>query len=174
MGGIGSGGAGFRRASSRASESSSESRDLAFPARTRVIPGTRHPERVEGPCVFGTRRYTARVAPAPYFVYMMNSASRRALYTGVTSNLRKRVWQHKNHVLDGFTDAYNCTRLVFYERFYTVGAAIEREKQIKNWRREKKEMLVSRMNPAWRDLAAGWYGTQGPSTRNSKLAARSG
>lgn len=110
------------------------------------------------------------MARGPYFVYLMNSASRRALYTGVTSDLHKRVWQHKTHLLDGFSDQYNCTRLVYHEKFFTIDAAIEREKQIKRWRREKKEKLVESMNPEWRDLAAEWYETQGPSTHARRLA----
>ena len=65
-----------------------------------------------------------------YYVYMMQSASRRALYIGMTNNLRKRVWQHKNHVRQGFTDEYNCTRLVYWESFGDVANAIDREKQL--------------------------------------------
>jgi len=73
-----------------------------------------------------------------YYVYIMQSASRRALYIGMTSNLRKRVWQHKDHRFDGFSDDYNCTRLVYWESFNDVANAIDREKQLKRWRREKK------------------------------------
>ncbi len=99
-----------------------------------------------------------------YYVYMMQSASRRALYIGMTSNLRKRVWQHKNHAHEGFTDDYNCTRLVYWESFDDVANAIDREKQLKRWRREKKLRLIAQKNPRWQDLAADWYETQGPST----------
>ncbi len=101
-----------------------------------------------------------------YYVYMMQSASRRALYIGMTNNLRKRVWQHKNHAHEGFTDDYNCTRLVYWESFDDVANAIDREKQLKRWRREKKMWLIERKNPGWKDLAADWYlaETQGPST----------
>jgi putative endonuclease len=101
-----------------------------------------------------------------YYVYMMQSASRRALYIGMTNNLRKRVWQHKTHVFEGFTDDYNCTRLVYWESFDDVANAIDREKQLKRWRREKKLWLIERKNPAWKDLAADWFPkeTQGPST----------
>jgi putative endonuclease len=101
-----------------------------------------------------------------YYVYMMQSVSRRALYIGVTNNLRKRVWQHKNHAHEGFTDDYNATRLVYWESFDDVANAIDREKQRKRWRREKKMCLIVRKNPRWQDLAADWFktDTQGPPT----------
>jgi putative endonuclease len=101
-----------------------------------------------------------------YYVYIMQSVSRRALYIGMTNNLRKRVWQHKNHRLEGFTDEYNCTRLVYWESFDDAHKAIGREKQLKGWRREKKNWLVTQKNPRWQDLAADWYEeeTRGPST----------
>ena len=99
-----------------------------------------------------------------FYVYIMQSASRRALYIGMTSNLHKRVWQHKTHVFEGFTDDYNATRPVYWESFDDVVNAINREKQLKKWRREKKIWLIQRMNPGWNDLAAEWYETQGPST----------
>jgi putative endonuclease len=92
-----------------------------------------------------------------YYVYMMQSVSRHCLYIGMTSNLRKRVWQHKNHICEGFSDDYNCTRLVHWESFDDVANAIDREKQLKRWRREKKEWLIVRKNPHWRDLAADWF-----------------
>ena len=92
------------------------------------------------------------------------SASRCALYIGVTNNLLKRVFQHKNHAFEGFTDDYNAARLVYWESFDDVHKAIGREKQLKGWRREKKTSLVETTNPRWQDLSAGWYETQGPST----------
>jgi putative endonuclease len=73
-----------------------------------------------------------------YYVYIMTNASRRSLYTGVCSRLRKRTWEHKAGIFDGFTKQYRVTRLVYYERFHRIGNAIAREKQIKRWRREKK------------------------------------
>ena len=101
-----------------------------------------------------------------YYVYMMQSVSRHALYIGMMSNLRRRVWGHKNHRREGFTDTYNCTRLVYWESFDDVVNAINREKKLQGWRREKKEWLIARKNPGWKDLAANWYPaeTQGPST----------
>ena len=75
----------------------------------------------------------------------------------MTNNLRHRVFQHKTHQFEGFTDDYNATRLVYGEKLCSVGKAIAREKQLKRWRREKKMWLVETMNPKWRDLAADWY-----------------
>lgn len=110
-----------------------------------------------------------------YYVYFMQSSSRRALYIGLTSNLEQRVWQHKNGRFGGFTDKYKAHRLVYFEEFSEVSHAITREKQLKGWRREKKEWLVRRENPEWRDLSVGWferhqYQPQGPSTRAANPA----
>lgn len=91
------------------------------------------------------------------FVYMMGSSSRRALYTGVTAFLQKRVFQHKNDLVDGFTKKYKCHRLVYYETFADISSAIAREKEIKGWRREKKNALVETMNPGWKDLSEDWF-----------------
>jgi putative endonuclease len=91
------------------------------------------------------------------FVYLMNSASRRALYAGVTALLYERVWEHKNNLGGYFTTKYKCYRLVYFEQFGNIEAAIAREKEIKGWRREKKDRLVETVNPAWKDLAADWY-----------------
>jgi putative endonuclease len=95
-----------------------------------------------------------------FYVYIMQSSSRRALYIGMTNSLRRRVFQHKTHELEGFTDSYNAVRLVYWESFDEALKAIAREKQLKNWRREKKLWLIASMNPKWRDLAADWYGPQ--------------
>jgi len=105
-----------------------------------------------------------------YYVYMMMSSSRRALYTGVTGHLRQRVWQHKCGELEGFTAKYRATRLVYFEEYQYIGNAIAREKQLKGWRRGKKLTLIASSNSAFRDLAADWYQTQGPSTRAFALA----
>jgi putative endonuclease len=76
-----------------------------------------------------------------YYVYMMQSSSRRALYIGMTNNLRKRVWEHKNHIREGFTDDCNCTRLVYWESFDDVIKAINREKQLEGWRQRNKDVV---------------------------------
>jgi putative endonuclease len=85
------------------------------------------------------------------YIYMMGSSSRRPSYTGVTAPLYKRVWHGY------FTSKYKCYRLVYFEQFTNVETAIAREKEIKGWRREKKNKLVESMNPGWKDLAADWY-----------------
>ena len=92
-----------------------------------------------------------------FYVYILQSSSRRALYIGMTNNLRHRVFQHKTHQFEGFTDDYNAVRLVYCEKHESVGKAIAREKQLKRWRREKKMGLIERMNPQWHDLAADWF-----------------
>jgi putative endonuclease len=88
---------------------------------------------------------------------MMGSTSRRVLYTGVTAFFYLRVWQHKNNQGGYFTTKYKCYRLVYFEQFTDVEAAIAREKEIKGWRREKKNKLVESVNSTWKDLAADWY-----------------
>ena len=91
-----------------------------------------------------------------YFVYILTSKS-GTLYTGMTNNLERRVHQHKHKLIEGFTSKYNVNRLVYYETYRDVRDAIDREKQIKGWRRSKKIALIETMNPKWQDLSAGWY-----------------
>ena len=93
-----------------------------------------------------------------FYVYMMTNGSRVVLYTGVTSKLEARVWEHKNHVVKGFTSNYKLDRLVYYEQFVDSISAITREKEIKAWRREKKNELVRKLNPKWEDLAKKLFG----------------
>ncbi len=94
-----------------------------------------------------------------YYVYIVGSIS-GTLYIGVTSNLERRVMQHKHHVFDGFTDKYDVERLLYFEVYDIVQNAIGREKQLKGWKRAKKIALIEAMNPTWKDLA----GNRGPST----------
>ncbi len=94
-----------------------------------------------------------------YYVYIMSNNT-RTLYTGVTNNLEKRVLQHKRKLLPGFTRQYNLNRLVYYETFGDIRAAIQREKQIKGWLRTKKVALIVAANPHWRDLSEGWFGKE--------------
>jgi putative endonuclease len=91
-----------------------------------------------------------------YFVYVMASRS-RTLYIGVTRDLHKRVFEHKWREHDGFTERYNCDRLAWFEGYQYVTKAIAREKQLKNWARAKKIVLIERMDPAWVDLSREWY-----------------
>jgi len=93
-----------------------------------------------------------------YYVYIMTNKS-RTLYTGVTNDLKRRVHEHKHQLVLGFTSKYNITMLVYFEVTTDVHAAIVREKQIKGWLRSKKIALIKSMNPDWKDLSAGWYGT---------------
>jgi len=89
----------------------------------------------------------------PYYVYMMTNKSNTVLYTGVTNNLARRVYEHKNHIVPGFTSLYNTVKLIFFEEFHNVGDAIAAEKRIKGWARAKKNNLVNSINPTWRDLS---------------------
>ena len=93
-----------------------------------------------------------------YFVYLMTNRWKNVLYTGVTSSPERRVWQHKNGTIRGFTQKYNCHFLVYFVEYGEIDQAIAREKQIKNWPRAKKDALVATTNPEWKDLAADWYG----------------
>ena len=90
-----------------------------------------------------------------YHVYILASAT-GVLYTGVTNFLERRVWEHKQKLIDGFTKKYDVTRLVYYEPHGQPKSAISREKQIKSWRREKKLALIRSMNPQFRDLSEGF------------------
>ena len=90
-----------------------------------------------------------------YYVYIMTNRS-RTLYTGVTNDLARRVYEHKTKQIPGFTQRYNITQLVYYEATPDVRSAIEREKQIKGWLRAKKIALIESMNPGWRDLSQDW------------------
>jgi len=102
--------------------------------------------------------------PRRFFVYIMtNSPKSAVLYVGITGDLRRRVWQHKNKRVPGFTSRYNWTRLVFFEEFVYPDAAIAREKEIKGWRRSKKIALVESTNPRWDDLAKDWQNVYKPS-----------
>jgi putative endonuclease len=94
-------------------------------------------------------------APGSYFVYIVASPS-RTLYIGVTNDLVRRVHEHKMKELRGFTATYRVSRLVWFEELATPSDAIAREKQLKNWRRDKKIQLIESVNPSWDDLSAGW------------------
>lgn len=87
-----------------------------------------------------------------FYVYILSNQSNRVVYTGVTSNLVKRIWQHKNKVADGFTSKYNVNKLVYFENHDDAENAIKREKNIKDWKRAWKNELIGKENPDWRDL----------------------
>ena len=105
-----------------------------------------------------------------FYVYIMASRSRN-LYTGLTSGLRHRVWQHKTRALGGFTARHNIDRLVYFERFKYVNNAIDRERQIHRWSRKKKLALIEEMNPTWLDLSEGWFGNADPSAAPAKTGS---
>ncbi|HOG09938.1 MAG TPA: GIY-YIG nuclease family protein [Smithella sp.] len=85
-------------------------------------------------------------------VYILASAKNGTLYTGVTSDLVKRIWEHKNNLVDGFTKRYSVHDLVWFELHDTMDSAINREKNIKEWKRAWKLKMIEKDNPAWRDL----------------------
>ncbi|MBC8588555.1 GIY-YIG nuclease family protein [Paratissierella segnis] len=87
-----------------------------------------------------------------YYVYILTNKTNNVLYTGVTHNLVKRVYEHKNKITKGFTSKYNVNKLVYYEAIDEIIVAIEREKEIKGWIRERKIELVRSKNPKWNDL----------------------
>ena len=94
-----------------------------------------------------------------YYVYILASTTNVTLYTGVTKDLVRRVYEHRNHLdPDSFTSKYNVHKLVYFEETSDVKVALEREKQIKGWRRSKKNALVETQNPAWDDLYPGLLG----------------
>ena len=107
--------------------------------------------------------YTLRVKTS--YVYVMASRS-RTLYTGVTNNLERRVAEHKRHLAPGFTDRYRIERFVYFETWGRIRDAIDREKQIKGWRRSKKIALIESMNATWSDLSKDWFGKADSSAKN--------
>jgi len=92
-----------------------------------------------------------------YYVYILTNRS-KTLYTGVTNNLQRRMYEHQQHLIAGFTSKYHITRLVYFEETSDVKAALEREKQIKGGMRAKKVALIESSNPDWRDLSEEWQG----------------
>ena len=87
-----------------------------------------------------------------YYVYMMCSNNKKVLYIGVTSVLVRRVYEHRNGLIKGFSQKYKTKNLIYYESTNDVTSAIIREKQLKKWRRDKKESLINKKNPKWEDL----------------------
>jgi putative endonuclease len=88
----------------------------------------------------------------PGWVYIVTNKPKGVLYIGVTSDLEGRIWEHRKHIHRGFTNNYNCTRLVWYEDYNDITDAIHREKRLKTWKRDWKIRLVEEMNPEWSDL----------------------
>jgi len=88
-----------------------------------------------------------------YYVYILTNKTHTVLYTGVTNDIDRRLYEHRSKVLGGFTAKYNAHKLVYVERYQNVKDAIAREKQIKSWRRSRKLEIVERFNPSWNDLS---------------------
>ena len=86
------------------------------------------------------------------YVYILSNKTDEVLYIGVTSDLLRRLYEHRNHLIEGFTDKYNVTKVLYYEGFNSIDDAIHREKQLKGWRREKKMLLIKGFNPELVDL----------------------
>ena len=105
-----------------------------------------------------------------FYIYILASKS-RVLYTGITSDLWNRVWEHKNSAFTGFTSKYCVDRLVYFETFKYVDNAIKREKEIKGWLRTKKVALIEAKNPTWEDLSADWF--DGTNVKRISFVARS-
>jgi putative endonuclease len=87
-----------------------------------------------------------------YYIYVLTNWNNRVIYIGVTNDLERRVFEHKNKLVKGFTEKYNVNNLVYFEETGDVNAALAREKEIKKWRREKKDALVTNSNPQWTEL----------------------
>ena len=95
-----------------------------------------------------------------YYVYMLSNRSRVVLYIGVTNSLEARLWHHSNTEKSTFVKKYKLDRLVYYEIYHDIRDAIAREKQLKSWRREKKNDLIRRFNPTWEDLGMRMFGAR--------------
>ena len=90
----------------------------------------------------------------PGYVYILTNKNKTVLYIGVTSDLRQRIWQHKNHFFkNSFAGRYNLERLIYIEECFDIESAIAREKVLKGWTRERKESLINSINPDWKDLS---------------------
>ena len=88
-----------------------------------------------------------------YFVYILASNNNTTIYIGVTNNIERRIYEHKNNLIDGFSKKYNTHKLVYLEETNSIETAIKREKQLKGWKRNKKDLLINSINPNWQDLS---------------------
>ena len=92
-----------------------------------------------------------------YYIYILTNKTNTTLYIGVTNDLERRVYEHKNKMIKGFSSRYNLNKLVYFEACSSVDDSISREKQLKGWRRTKKEEIINMQNPQWKDLAEHWF-----------------
>ena len=118
-----------------------------------VIPS--EPERQRRRRGINAKRFCPHAAMKNYWVYIMSGRT-RTLYVGVTNDIERRTYEHRNKSVPGFTSKYGLDRLVYFEEHADIRDAIEREKQIKSWRREKKVALIKSLNPRWRDVSLDW------------------
>jgi len=88
-----------------------------------------------------------------YYIYIITNIRNTVLYIGVTNNLKRRIWEHKNKIIKGFTYKYNCNKLVYFESTSDIESALNREKQLKKWNRQWKVDLVEENNKEWKDIA---------------------
>ena len=98
--------------------------------------------------------------PKTYYVYILANKRNGTLYIGVTNDLERRVYEHKNHLAKGFTERYNINVLVYFEQTDDIQIALEREKQLKKWNRNWKLELIEKLNPQWKDLSKNWIPDQ--------------
>ena len=92
-----------------------------------------------------------------YYTYILTNWNNTVMYIGITNNLERRILEHKHGLIKGYTKKYNVHKLVYYEYTTDVRVAIEREKQLKGWKRSKKNELVEKSNPYWEDISEGWF-----------------
>jgi len=92
-----------------------------------------------------------------FYVYIITNKNNTTLYIGITDNLKRRIYEHKNKMVDGFSKRYNLKKLVYFEETPDVRVVISREKQLKNWHKEWKLNLIKKNNPTFKDLAADWF-----------------
>jgi len=103
-----------------------------------------------------------------FYIYIITNKTNRVLYIGVTNNLIRRVYEHKNKLTPGFSEKYNIHKLVYFEHFENINDAIKREKQLKKWNRDWKEELINKTNPEWNDLYEEISDQVGNDNRNKK------
>jgi putative endonuclease len=126
--------------------------EILHPAQGRISPSGRND--VVGHIVIKPKR--GDPLSKTYYVYLLTNWNNKVMYVGMTNNLKRRVYEHKHKLIKGFTAKYNVNKLVYFEQTSDVRAAIAREKEIKKWRREKKNRLVEKANPEWKDLSTEW------------------
>ncbi len=110
-----------------------------------------------GEISFNTNDIIKEMKDHNYFINIVTNKNRTVLYIGVTNDLQRRIYEHENGIIAGFTKKYNCHFLVYYEYFQNINDAIEREKVLKKWSREKKEKLINEFNPEWNFLNNSIY-----------------